>query len=673
MAIDQAQRPQFFEGQYLGAEDLTATVEYSRLLAQRHDLAAHTWGIAIGLTLVDTPTPDGSGAVTVSISPGYAWDGFGRPIVVLAPYQVPADLFKSIVYDGSKDAGVLPGRPYPLWLQYSEVPAQPPATGFSNCGATNQNSRVQETFLLLVGDRNLSAQRDPITVDTWVGDAAGALIQFDPSAPALTDASIPFQNFPDDNSSAVWLIPIGCVQWLPNQVAGQPGSFVQTTIQSSDSGALVAAKQAFQAQNNALRQYIGVVAGAVQAPNGLIRIKDRAKPPSTTQSSELVWVEGDLRLDGNANLFGGALDFKDNGGVESNLQIQGKANTNGGVELELVIGNQNAGNNDLAIGPVDATNKFTPEVVVLDNGNVGIATTTPTHKLHVNDVAGIRQNRLYVSGGNIPGGSDVWCSMTYNAFHKADNSAWVFPDPSHAAVTIEMDDYKGKPRFQVFSTTTNATQAWNLLFAIDGNTGCSSFATSPTTARLSINGLVPAQGLLNFFPPDADISYDGGNDSLLWIKALNNAATAFFGGNIGIGTTNPTALLDIANVTKFGSDGSIRTPRFNVQQPLSTQGALPINVNFNSNGGSLILFVSGSGFSIAGSQAIGVQVLIDGIFRNIAQVFTNEANSHKAFTANAMWVTGVPGGVHLLTLDPMPNTSTDFNDFFNVTIIELPF
>ncbi len=85
MAIDQAQRPQFFEGQYLGADDLGATVEYSRLLAQRHDLGAHTWGIAIGLTLVETPMPDGSPAVTVTIAPGYAWDGFGRPIVVLAP------------------------------------------------------------------------------------------------------------------------------------------------------------------------------------------------------------------------------------------------------------------------------------------------------------------------------------------------------------------------------------------------------------------------------------------------------------------------------------------------------------------------------------------------------------------------------------------------------------
>ena len=673
MAIDQAQRPQFFEGQYLGADDLSATVEYSRLLSQRHDLGGHTWGISIGLTLVETPTPDGTGAVNVTIAPGYAWDGFGRPIVVLAPFQVPADLFKSIVYDGSKDAGPLLGRTYPVWLKYSENPMQPPATGFSNCGATGQNSRVLETFQLVVGDLNLSAQRDPITIDTWVGDAADALTAFDPNATKLTDASIPHQSFPEDNASAVWLVPLGCVQWLPNQTLGQPGSFVATAIQPTDTGALLLAKQAFLAQSKALRQYVSVVAGAVQAPDGLIRLKDRALPPSTVSTADLVRVEGDLRVDKNINLLGGTIDFKDTSAVDSNFQIQTKQNTNNGLELELVIGNQKAGQNDLAVGPLDPTGKFTPLAVVLDNGNVGIATATPTHKLHVNDSSGIRQNRLYISGGDMQGGN-VWCSMTYNAYHSADISTWVFPDSSRTAVTIEMDDNNGAPRFQVFSTTTTNSKVWGLCFAIDGNSGNASFATTPTTARITVNGVVPAHGLLNFFATDADISYDGGSDKLFWIKALNNAATAFFGGNIGIGTPNPTALLDIANVTKFGADGSISTPRWNVSQPINNAiGGLPINGPFTSGGGSLLLFVSGSGFSNVAAQAIGLQILIDGIFHGIAQVFTNEAASHRSFVGNATLVKSIPPGAHTLTLAAMPNTTTDFNDFFSVTILELPF
>ncbi len=674
MATDQAQRPQFYEGQYLGAQDLMATVDYSRLLEQRHALGAHTWGIAIGLTLVETPAPDGSGAVTVSISPGYAWDGFGRPVVVLARYQILADQFKSLVYDAG-DAGPLPGRSIPIWLQYQEIPTQPPANGFAVCDVNNnQNSRIQETFQVVAGDRIPSEQRDPVTIGTWAGDAAGALTQFDPGAPRLQDASVPQQNFPDDDSTATWLIPLGCIRWLPNQDPSLPGSFVQTTIQESDFRALnvLKAKMDFKAKSNALRQYIGVVASAVQAPNHVIHLKDRSNNYSAVSSKDLVWVEGSLRVEGDINSFGGKIDFMDTAGADSNLQIQRAPTRDGGVELEVVVGNQNAGKNNLAIGPLDDQGNFSSQVVVLDNGNVGIATTTPTHKLHVSDNMGIRQNRLYLSGGDSKDGGG-WCSLTYNAYRDADNKNWVFPDPSRAAVTIQIDDYKGAPRFQISSTRPSAPKAWTELFAIDGVTGNVGIATPAADSRVTINGALPAQGSLNFFPPDADVSYDGGSDKLLWIKALNNAATAFFGGNIGIGTQNPTALLDIAGKTKFGADGSIRSPRWRVWQLFNSHEDLPPDTGFESNGGTLMIFASGSGFSPPGGQVIGMQISIDGANRGDAKVCTNEANSHKAFTTDALVISGLAAGLHTLSLQPLTGTSIDSNDFFNVTILELPF
>jgi len=660
MPIDQAQRPQFYEGQYLGAEDLLATVEYSSLLEQRHSLGAHTWGIAIGLTLVETPTPDGSGAVTISISPGYAWDGFGRTIVVLAPYQVPADLFKNLVYDPAQDANTLPGRSIPIWMQYREVPTQPPANGFANCGNGNENSRIQETYQVVAGARGLSDQRDPITIGTWVGDAANALTQFDPNAKTLPDASVPHQDFPEQGDTAVWLVPLGCVQWLPNQNPGQAGSFVSTSIQSSDSQPLKDAKTAFAQASNALRQYLGVVANAVQAPNGLIRLKDRAKTPSSVNSQDLVWVEGSLRTEGDINLLGAKIDFKDNSSVDSNFQIQRAANANGGQELELVIGNQNAGANDLGIGPLNAAGNFAPAVVVLDNGNMGVATTTPTHKLHVNDNSGIRQNRLYVSGG------DAWSSFSYNAYRNSANSGWAFPDPTHSALAIEMDDAGGSPSFQFWSTTLTATQTWSNvpLLAIDGNTG-----------HVTINSR-GNQGQLNLFPADADISYDGGMDKLFWIKAENNADTCIFGGNVAIGTSiRPTALLDINNTTKLGGDGSIVTPQWNVYRVIQQQpGPLPIIMPFNSGGGRLVIFASGSGYSGPGDETIGMQISIDGFARGNAQVFTNEAGSHKAFNAVALVVTGIAGGAHTVTLSALGPTQIDpLRDFFDVTILELPF
>jgi hypothetical protein len=104
-------------------------------------------------------------------------------------------------------------------------------------------------------------------------------------------------------------------------------------------------------------------------------------------------------------------------------------------------------------------------MTIQDNGNVGIGTAEPTNKLHISDNTGIRQNRLYLSGG------DGWSSLSYNAHHNAANKNWVFPDPTRPAVTIEMDDAGGTPRFQVWSTTSGAKTGWQQRFTINGDTG----------------------------------------------------------------------------------------------------------------------------------------------------------------------------------------------------------
>jgi hypothetical protein len=145
--------------------------------------------------------------------------------------------------------------------------------------------------------------------------------------------------------------------------------------------------------------------------------------------------------------------------------------------------NGNSGLNFVETGVADG------RLFIQAGGNVGVGTTTPTNTLHVNSNTGIRQNRLYLSGG------DGWSSLTYNAYHNSANNNWVFPDSSHKSVTIEMDDANGVPRFEVWSTTSGATTSW--------------------TQRLAING-------------------DSGN-----------VLMAHHGGNVGIGTTNPLGTLDV--------------------------------------------------------------------------------------------------------------------------------
>src|SRR5690606_9169355 len=104
------ERPSFFEGQFLGAADLAALVTYARDLGREHALAAHTWGIATGLELVEIPSEE-PGAVDLFVMPGFAWDGYGRAIVVLSPAQVPLEKFNG-----------LPSGNQQVWIRYDETP-----------------------------------------------------------------------------------------------------------------------------------------------------------------------------------------------------------------------------------------------------------------------------------------------------------------------------------------------------------------------------------------------------------------------------------------------------------------------------------------------------------------------------------------------------------------------
>lgn len=108
----------------------------------------------------------------------------------------------------------------------------------------------------------------------------------------------------------------------------------------------------------------------------------------------------------------------------------------------------------------------------------------------------------------------------------------------------------------------------------------------------------------------------------------------------------------------------------NVQQIFNDKtGGLPLSNSFTSNGGTLVIFASGSGWSSSGGYSIGMGILIDGTQFGTARVLTNEGGSHKAFVSNALVVTGVGVGTHTLELLPLPGTNTDINDFYSVTVM----
>jgi len=379
MSTNQAERPRFYEGQYLGAKDLMAAISYGRIQHARHLLGAHTWGIAMGLQLKEVPSPAGDGQVEVYLSPGYAWDGFGRPVVVLAPYSIPAEKFKSYVYDAAIDGGDPEGRLIEVWLRYDELETQSPRPGFEVCDTVDQYARVRETFRLEVGERRTHSERhDPISVAGHTVDAQEALQVLDSNDPFIYDESIPHQALPEEDENARWLIPLGYVRWKPSPNPTQPGHFVEMTDDDRE-------------QSRRIRRYIGVVAEGIQAADGLIRLRDRTKDPfAPVWSDDLVWVEGDLRVDADIKLFGGKLDFRDNAGNPRDDEDGGvpfvirriEDNGLGGKDLQVVLGQKEDGNNRLVIGPT-VNGGLRGRLVVRDDGNVGIGTTTPGAKLEV--------------------------------------------------------------------------------------------------------------------------------------------------------------------------------------------------------------------------------------------------------------------------------------------------
>ena len=374
---NQMQRPKFFEEQYLTAEDLTAAVDYARTQNARLALGAHTWGIAVGLQLREIPLP--GGRVDIYLLPGYAWDGYGRPIVVLSPYRIPEEKFAQFTTLPGQDQGQL----IPIWLRYHETEASFSKSSIVSCNVASNASRIQETFGIEVGNRSANELTSGVNLGgRALADPKAFLREFDPAAPLVHDESIPHQNFPDASTRARWLIPVGFVRWL--QLANEPGRFLPRV----DSGSSTDSDK-----NRRARRYIGVVTEEIEAADGAIRLRNRTddparssfQPPSATQAvNDLVWVEGNLRTQGDNRICGGSLDFRDSAGRDFDIPMRVLRHDAGADDraLRVLIGPVNQTAIRFAVGVAEGDN-FKDRFVVTSGGNVGIGVSRPTDLLHV--------------------------------------------------------------------------------------------------------------------------------------------------------------------------------------------------------------------------------------------------------------------------------------------------
>jgi hypothetical protein len=383
------ERPRFFEGQYIGSADLEAVIAYARDMAREHMLGGHSWGIAVGLDLVESPSE--GGGVDYVVLPGFGWDGYGRPIVLLEPKQVSA----------AKFAG-LPSGDQTIWLRYNEAPFQGLRPGFETCSSEEGYSRVRESVEIEVGSFGLTQREGGVEVAGIVqADARLAARLFQNAkpddvantAPILCDGDVPHQAFPAD--SARWLVPIGVATWA----TGTPGKLMPRI---NDSPKL----------SRTQRRMAGVVAESLFAADGVIRLRDRyaafqagvplddrcaplksadldyaldgtGQPSPRLVGNELVWVEGNLRVTGQARLFGSRLELRDAGGLEAGVPLYlrrgGTSNSGGGQDLQIVIG-QGSGNaaDRLVAGPADVNYGAIKErFVVRSNGAFAFGTSIP--------------------------------------------------------------------------------------------------------------------------------------------------------------------------------------------------------------------------------------------------------------------------------------------------------
>jgi len=416
------ERLNYYEGEYLGATDFEAEQEYQRDMRRRHNVGQHTWGIVSGLDIAQVPPAGQTGtvgqtSVTVYIQPGMAVDGFGREIVVLSQTQLTQDLFAPY-YNPNVGANFLTLN---VWISYAEALLNPPTDACIAASQPNSFGRVQETFALSITQPPATPTDDSIVVN---GAQMSAAVE--PKAPTATppptpgvivlpyDNSVPYQEFSTDDSNLNWYILLGQVSWDPHNEV-----FVMQTDAWAATG----------------REYVGVVAASINAPENQLLIQDRLAPyplPTATTDPNYngvgVEVAGSLQVDRLLNaeqqaLVGAAYNAATFPNlspltiVASGISASGQKNdeliqlcNSSSQETWLICGNLNGSTPGLNFGEITAggSSPGTSRLFIQSgggsgHGNVGIGTTAPQQNLSVNAGLNIDQAGKNSGGALTPG------------------------------------------------------------------------------------------------------------------------------------------------------------------------------------------------------------------------------------------------------------------------------
>jgi hypothetical protein len=107
---------------------------------------------------------------------------------------------------------------------------------------------------------------------------------------------------------------------------------------------------------------------------------------------------------------------------------------------------------------------------------------------------------------------------------------------------------------------------------------------------------------------------------------------------------------------------------------LDEAGPLPLSVNFDAEvDGPVVFVLSGTAWTQHAPTMIGINLLLDGeVIGSAATGFANLNANHQAMRTTLIPYDGMTVGQHTIEVaasSANPNTVTDFNDIFQVTML----
>ena len=346
------------------------------------------------------------------------------------------------------------------------------------------------------------------------------------------------------------------------------------------------------------------------------------------------------------------------------LGYNSTGNTNGTTTIAW------AGNGNVGLGGsiTNNANMTGAEMVILNNGNVGIGTTSPTSNLYVqgsgsvnpfNVTSSTGASELYVStAGNVGIGTTAPATkLEVTGTSGAILTPIATFTNTYSSTVTQVASFLCSERFDgnswsrsIFSfgvaNSTNNSAAFQ--FTNIGVGSASNFLAM---------GIYGTGSILNMFPASVNIGYGASAGS------LNGLIVA---GNVGIGTTSPSSLLTVGNNNQFTvSSAGVATGvtlasqylTMNSNQFNTSASEMAINYNTGKNtniywdtsGSKSALFVQGTSGNVGigtstpsqklqvnGSALLGVQNTTSGtlLFANSANTYTLTLQASSSMGSN---------------------------------------